>query len=44
MEKNIRMGFFVSLLFVAVIGVVSFIMQKMVWNKKEGHNPLGEFS
>ncbi|MED1470679.1 amino acid permease [Bacillus salipaludis] len=44
MEKNIRMGFFVSLLFVAIIGIVSFIMQKMVWNKKEGHNPLGEFS
>ncbi|MBI0577290.1 amino acid permease [Neobacillus cucumis] len=44
MEKNIRMGFFVSLLFIAIIGIVSFIMQKMVWNKKEGHNPLGEFS
>ncbi|WP_026575458.1 amino acid permease [Bacillus sp. UNC438CL73TsuS30] len=44
MEKNIRMGFFVSLLFVAIIGIVSFIMQKKIWNKKEGHNPLGEFS
>ncbi|MGG1397468.1 amino acid permease [Bacillus salipaludis] len=44
MESNIRMGFFVSLLFVAIIGIVSFIMQKKVWNKKEVHNPLGEFS
>jgi L-asparagine transporter-like permease len=34
MEKNIRMGFFVSLLFVAVIGLISFIMQKKVWKKE----------
>ncbi|MDR7000152.1 amino acid permease [Neobacillus niacini] len=43
MEKEIRMGFFVSLLFVAIIGLVSFFMQIMVW-KKEGNNPLGELS
>ncbi|AGK53254.1 amino acid permease [Bacillus sp. 1NLA3E] len=35
-EKNIRFGFFVSLLFVVIIGVVALIMQKMVW-KKESH-------
>lgn len=34
MEKSIRMGFFVSLIFVAIIGLVSFIMQKKVWNKE----------
>lgn len=31
-EKSIRMGFFVSLLFVAIIGVAALIMQKKVWN------------
>ena len=35
MDKSIRMGFFVSLLFVAIIGLVAFIMQKKVW--KKGH-------
>ena len=33
MEKSIRMGFFVSLLFVAIIGLVAIIMQKKVWKK-----------
>ncbi|OIK08875.1 transporter [Bacillus sp. MUM 116] len=33
MEKSIRMGFFVSLLFVALIGLIAFILQKKVWNK-----------
>lgn len=33
MEKNIRYGFFVSLLFVAIIGMVAFILQKKVWAK-----------
>jgi len=32
MEKSIRMGFFVSLLFVAIIGLAAIIMQKKVWN------------
>lgn len=32
-EKSIRFGFFVSLLLVVVIGIVSVIMQKKVWNK-----------
>ncbi|MFB5281101.1 amino acid permease [Peribacillus sp. Hz7] len=31
-EKSIRMGFFVSLLFVAIIGLAAIIMQKKVWN------------
>ena len=35
MEKSIRMGFFVSLLFVAIIGLVAFVMQRKVW--KKGH-------
>ncbi|MCQ6274901.1 amino acid permease [Bacillus sp. V3B] len=34
MEKSIRMGFFVSLLFVAIIGLIAFIMQKKVWKKE----------
>ncbi|MFJ5713195.1 amino acid permease [Neobacillus sp. NPDC093127] len=34
MEKSIRMGFFVSLLVAAIIGVIAFIMEKMVWKKK----------
>ena len=33
MEKSIRMGFFVSLLFVVIIGMVAFIMQRKVWKK-----------
>lgn len=35
MEKSIRMGFFISLLFLAIIGLVAFIMQKKVWRKKQ---------
>jgi L-asparagine transporter-like permease len=35
MDKEIRYGFFVSFLFVAIIVIVTFIMQKKVW-KKEG--------
>ncbi|MFJ8266041.1 amino acid permease [Peribacillus asahii] len=31
-EKSIRMGFFVSLLFAAIIGLAAIIMQKKVWN------------
>jgi L-asparagine transporter-like permease len=31
LEKSIRFGFFVSLLFVAIIGIVAVIMQKKVW-------------
>jgi L-asparagine transporter-like permease len=31
MEKSIRFGFFVSLLFVVIIGIVAIIMQKKVW-------------
>lgn len=34
-EKNIRYGLLVSLLFVAIIGIVAFIMQKKVWSKSE---------
>jgi L-asparagine transporter-like permease len=34
LEKSIRMGFFVSLLFVSIIGLVAFIMQKKVWKKE----------
>ncbi|WHY88145.1 amino acid permease [Neobacillus novalis] len=34
MEKGIRMGFFVSLLVAAIIGVIAFIMEKMVWKKE----------
>ncbi|PLT28902.1 amino acid permease [Peribacillus deserti] len=36
LEKNIRYGFFVSLLLVAIIGIAAFIMQKKVW-KHTGH-------
>jgi L-asparagine transporter-like permease len=35
MENNIRMGFFVSLLFVLIIGIVAFIMEKKVWKNPE---------
>ncbi|MCM3091733.1 MULTISPECIES: amino acid permease [unclassified Cytobacillus] len=35
LEKSIRFGFFVSLLFVALIAAAALIMQKIVW-KKEG--------
>jgi L-asparagine transporter-like permease len=35
MEESIRMGFFVSLLFVAIIGLVALIMQKKVWKKEK---------
>jgi L-asparagine transporter-like permease len=31
MEDNIRFGFFVSIMFVGIIGIVAFIMQKKVW-------------
>ncbi|MCL6570654.1 MAG: amino acid permease, partial [Bacillus sp. (in: Bacteria)] len=34
MDKAIRMGFFVSILFVAIIGLVAFILQKKVWKKE----------
>lgn len=34
MEKTIRFGFFVTLLFVAIIGLVAFIMNKKVWKKE----------
>lgn len=34
LEESIRMGFFVSLMFVAIIGLVAFIMQKQVWKKR----------
>ena len=33
MEKGIRMGFFVSLMVVVMIGIVAFIMQKKIWKK-----------
>jgi L-asparagine transporter-like permease len=31
MEKSIRFGFFVSIMFAVIIGIVAFIMQKKVW-------------
>lgn len=34
MEKEIRFGFFVSLLFVALIAFAALIMQKVVWKKE----------
>ncbi|WP_370222530.1 amino acid permease [Cytobacillus sp.] len=36
LEKSIRLGFFVSLIFVALIAIVAFIMQKKVWKKEGG--------
>ena len=33
MEESSHMGFFVSLIFVAIIGLVALIMQKKVWKK-----------
>ena len=35
MEKSIRMGFFVSLIVVVMIGIVALIMQKKVWGKEK---------
>ena len=35
-EKSIRFGFFVSLIFVALIAIVALIMQKKVWKKEGG--------
>ena len=42
MEEGIRMGFFVSLVFVAIIGFVVLIMQKKVWKKEKSRvlNPI----
>ncbi|MEH7443838.1 amino acid permease [Bacillus sp. JJ1122] len=34
MEKNIRMGFFVSLFVVVLIGIISFVLQKKIWTKE----------
>jgi L-asparagine transporter-like permease len=34
LDKTIRFGFFVSFIFVAIIGIVAFIMQKKVWKEK----------
>ena len=35
MKKSIRMGFFVSLIVVVIIGIVALIMQKKVWRKEK---------
>ena len=35
MEKSIRMGFFISLIVVVMIGIVALIMQKKVWGKEK---------
>jgi L-asparagine transporter-like permease len=34
MESSIRMGFFISIIVVLIIGTISVILQKKVWNKK----------
>ncbi|WML39764.1 amino acid permease [Neobacillus sp. OS1-2] len=34
MEKNIRMGLFVSLLVAVIIGLIAVIMQKKIWEKE----------
>ncbi|RSD25445.1 amino acid permease [Mesobacillus subterraneus] len=34
MEDSIRMGFFVSIIVVAIIGMIAFLLQKKVWNKQ----------
>lgn len=34
MERSIRFGFFVSLIFTVIIGIVAFIMQKKVWKNQ----------
>ncbi|MBS8264291.1 amino acid permease [Mesobacillus boroniphilus] len=36
MEKSIRMGFFISIIVVLLIGMISFVLQKKVWNKASG--------
>lgn len=33
-EKSVRMGFFVSIIVVLIIGLVAIILQKKIWNKK----------
>ncbi len=33
MEKNIRMGFFISIIVVVLIGLISVFLQRKVWNK-----------
>ncbi|WP_226676451.1 amino acid permease [Mesobacillus jeotgali] len=33
MEKSIRMGFFISIIVVLLIGMISLVLQKKVWNK-----------
>ena len=35
-EKSIRMGFFISMIVVFLIGLISFFLQKKVWNKAHG--------
>jgi L-asparagine transporter-like permease len=34
MEKSIRMGFFVSIVVVFIIGIIAAVLQKKVWNKR----------
>ena len=34
-EKEIRFGFFVSLLFVGIIAIISFLLKKFVWDKRD---------
>jgi L-asparagine transporter-like permease len=36
MEKTIRLGLLFSIVFVAIIGIITFIMQKKVWAKQAG--------
>jgi L-asparagine transporter-like permease len=36
MEKTIRMGFFISIIVVLLIGLISIVLQKKVWNKASG--------
>ena len=36
MEKTIRMGFFISIIVVLLIGLISLVLQKKVWNKASG--------
>ena len=38
LEKEIRPGFYVSLILVLLIAIASFIMQKKVWSKKNKHS------
>ncbi|WP_257346146.1 amino acid permease [Pseudalkalibacillus decolorationis] len=42
MEKEVRFGFYISVIFVVIIGIVCFIMKKVSWDKTNRKGTLGK--